>query len=409
MNKQAIIGTTFLVLLCLLLSFISFKDEKKNKETKNQQVIQQEEETEIRAVYVSYIELSKYLDKPTVNEQKENISKIIRNLKSDGFNWILLHTRSFSDSIYPSEIFPSNYMITRDEKKTLELDILQEFIDQAHKENIQIHAWINPFRIRNNEDETTITESNPCYKWIGSNHVKKIEGKGIFYNPASIEVQELIVRGIQEIIENYEVDGIHLDDYFYPDPTKTIDLENYNQYLLEGGTLSIDKYRLENVNKLIRKIYQTIHSTNKNIVFGIAPDGNIQNNYQENYVDLLTWLKEDEYVDYIMPQLYYGFQNETKPYIEILNDWNSYIENEEIDLIPALALYKTGQIDLYAKTGKNEWLEHSNIVANQIQVARTVNNYKGFALFRYDYFYESQNEITKKENVEIQKILQENP
>jgi len=350
---------------------------------------------EVRAVYVSYIELSKYLDKPSSEEQKEGVATMVQNIANDGFNWILLHTRSFSDSIYPSSIFPSSYLITRDEKEHMKIDVLQEFIEQAHAKNIQVHAWINPYRIRNDEDFSSITEENPAFKWIRTTHVQKIDGKGIFYNPASTEVRKLVLAGVREIIENYDVDGIHFDDYFYPD--KTIDFLNYQEYINNGGTLSLEKYRLDNVNQLIRGVYELVHGTNKNIVFGIAPDGNVTNNYQENFADILTWLSEDGYVDYIMPQLYYGFQNETKPFIQTLNDWNSYIRNTNIRLIPALALYKTGNIDEYAKTGKEEWLEHSNIIINQIKVARNMKQYGGFSLFRYDNLYAEQNEIMQHE------------
>lgn len=407
MKKEYGIALTILFIVVSVISIVkidpAFKDNASNRNQANDSEIIQ---NEVRAIYISYIELSKYLDKPTVEEQKSEILKMVQNVKQSGFNWIILHVRSFSDSIYPSTVFPSHYLITRDEKKELELDILQEFIEQAHQENIQIHAWINPFRIRNDDSFQTIAESNPCFKWIGSNHIMKIDQKGIYYNPASVEVQNLVAVGVREIIENYDVDGIHLDDYFYPDPSKTIDLENYNQYLQEGGTLSIDQYRLETINQFIRKIYQTIQDSNKNILFGIAPDGNITNNYQENFADITTWLKEEGYVDYIMPQLYYGFQNETKPFIKTLNEWHHYIENKDILFIPALALYKTGNLDHYAKTGSNEWLEHQNIIEDQIKVARNTKQYAGFSLFRYDNFYSPQNEIMKQEVEHIKQAMQ---
>lgn len=401
MKKGFIILIT-LILLILLIDGITTKGK---TDGKVEGMIQKEgiKKEEIRAFYISYIELNKYLDGKSKEAMVGEINRMVENIKQEKFNWILLHTRSFSDSIYPSQVFPSAYSITRDEDKKLEVDILNEFIKSAHAKNIKVHAWINPYRIRNEEDFSSISEANPCFKWIGTDKVKRIEGKGIFYNPASDEVQNLIVRGIKEIVLKYPVDGIHLDDYFYPD--KTIDLGNYQEYQASGGELSIEKYRLENVNKLIRTIYQEIHNIDKNILFGISPDGNVTNNYQENYADILTWLKEDGYVDYIMPQLYYGFQNETKPFVETLNSWNNYIERQEIFLVPALALYKSGNIDEYAKSGREEWTKESNILKRQIQVSRKKEKYRGFALFRYDTFYTAQNDTVKKEIENIKTLL----
>ena len=97
---------------------------------------------------------------------------------------------------------------------------------------MQVHAWINPFRVRNSGATENISVKNPAFSYLGTSHVKLIPGKGIYYNPASEEVQQLILSGIDEILTRYSVDGIHFDDYFYPDDT--IDLENYEAYQKSG-------------------------------------------------------------------------------------------------------------------------------------------------------------------------------
>lgn len=391
MKKSVIVVFIVLVLLTLLKLEPQEKEEEKKQE-------------EVRAIYISYIELNEYLGDKPQEEQQKQIDAMIENVKNDQFNWILLHVRSFSDSLYPSSVFPTNYMVTRDEEVSLEWDVLAYFIEKAHQNNIQIHAWINPFRIRNETDASTISVKNPCFKWLGTNHVKKIEGKGIYYNPASLEAQQLILAGIKEIVENYEVDGIHFDDYFYPDDT--IDQENYQAYQEEGGSLSKSKYRLQVINQFIQKVYQTVKESNQNVLFGIAPDGNIDNNYNKNYADILTWVGEKGYVDYIMPQLYYGFQNETKPYSTTLNQWNDYIKQEEIFFMPVLAFYKTGEVDQYAKSGSAEWQTHNNIIANQIQFARHTTHYHGFTIFRYDSLYGEKSKTREEEYQNFQTLLQ---
>lgn len=392
----------WMLLCCLVFLGIILLVLNINSETIKQEVSKQE----VVAVYISYIELHEYFDGLDQEEIEKQVNGIVTNLSNDGFNWIILHTRSFSDSIYSSEVFPVNYSITRDEKTTLSVDILQLFIEQAHKKDIKVHAWVNPYRIRNNIDIASISYQNPCFKWFGTEHVKILEGKGIFYNPASLEVQDLIVQGIIEIVKKYEIDGIHLDDYFYPTTAEDFDLSFYQQYLDNGGTLELNEYRMEKVNELIKKIYSQIKSINSDVLFGIAPEGNMENNYQYHYADISKWVSEEGYVDYIMPQLYYGFQNQVKPFIETLNTWNDLIKNNSVSLIPAVALYKSGNTDQYAKLGINEWLTYDCIIARQVQIARNMSKYKGFAVYRYDNLYNAANYNMEQEVFNLQQILE---
>jgi len=385
----------FIFVLFVVLSFFKLEDEKPVDNKK-------EETKEIRAIYISYIELQKYLGGKDEKQKKQAIDTMIENVKNDQFNWIMLHVRSFSDSLYPSNIFPTHYLVYGNEEEDLEFDILSYFIEKAHQNNILLHAWINPFRIRNQTLASNVSIKNPAFKWFGTNHVKVIEKKGIYYNPASEEVQTLILKGIEEILDNYDIDGIHFDDYFYPDTT--IDLENYEEYLKQGGTLSVNEYRLNTINELIQKVYQLIKSKDENILFGIAPEGNMENNLEKNFADVHKWLENDGYVDYIMPQLYYGFQNATRPYANVLNEWSQMIKNK-VFLIPALAFYKTGEYDEYAGSGNLEWQTFTNIITNQIEFARTMKNYQGFAMFRYGNLYEEQSEIRKKEYENFQTLL----
>ena len=355
-------------------------------------------ENEKRGVYISYIEYLKYFKNQSEDIIKQQINHMIETIKDYNLNMILLQVRPFSDAIYKSEIYPMSYTITGEEGKEIKLDILEYFIKKAHEENIEIHAWINPYRIRNKTDTTSISEKNPCQKWLGTTKVKIIEGKGIYYNPASEEVISLVVSGVQEIIKNYDVDGIHFDDYFYPDTT--IDLEEYKEF---ENTISITDFHFSKTNELIQRVYQTIKEENPNIQFGISPDGNMKNNYDTHYADVKRWLKEDGYIDYIMPQIYYGFYHETKPFIETVNEWHSYIEND-VDIIPALALYKSGTTDAYAKTGSEEWKKKNDIISREVLVLRNTLNNDGFSIFRYD-FLESDTE--NKNLLEERRLLKE--
>ncbi len=359
---------------------------------------------EYRAIFISYIELDKYIKDKDNNTSKNNIIKILDNMKNNNFNMAILHVRPFSDAIYKSNIYPYSRYVSTKEGVDPGYDILSYFIEQAHIRNIEVHAWINPYRVRNTTDISDISTSNPAYKYLNTNHVKIIEGQGIFYNPASTLVQDLIVSGVEELVTNYDIDGVHFDDYFYPDDT--IDLENYQEYLNNGGTLNLSDFRLNNTSTLIKRVYAKIKSIDESIVFGISPEGNLNNNYDLNYIDTKKILSEEGYVDYIMPQIYFGFLNEVMPFIETVNIWNSLITVENIKLIPALAFYKVGTIDEYARSGREEWLQYNNIIKKQVLTSRNLSNYGGFSLFRYDYIFgDNINEYRIKERDNLFEII----
>ena len=341
-----------------------------------------EEREEKRAVFISYIELGNYLRGKDEETIKKTIDDMLDNVKNFDFNMVILQVRSFSDAIYPSSIFPSSRSVVNNEGDELPFDILKYFIKKAHKKDLELHAWINPYRISNDTDTSIISKENPAYKLLNTSSVKVIDNVGIYYNPASSEVESLILDGIEEIIKNYDVDGIHFDDYFYP-KSNDIDSTDYEKAYKDNNSLTLQEYRLNTISSLIRKTYKLIKSYDKSLVFGISPDGNISNNYNSNYVDTRKFCTEEGYLDYIMPQVYYGFLNSTKPFEDTVKSWNNLITND-IDLIPALAFYKTGNIDEFAKEGANEWVEYNNIIAREVMLSRELSNYSGFALFRYD-------------------------
>ena len=357
-------------------------------ERKQYKDLNTEEPEEVRAIFFSYLELNKYIKNKSEEESKKNIKEVITNLKENKFNTLILHVRPFSDAIYFSQIFPVSDTVKVFSKKP-SYDILEYFIKEAHKNKIQIHAWINPYRITSEEDINVIKKDNPAYELINTNDVKVVKGKGIFYNPASENVINLIVSGVEELLTKYKIDGIHFDDYFYP--STDIDLKDYENYIKEGGNFSLTDYRYDKVLFLIKSVYYSIKSINKQVVFGISPEGNIQNNYDKQFLDVKTILSNDGYIDYIMPQIYFGFENEAKPFSDTLDEWNKLIKNNNIKLLPALAFYKVGKYDQYAKSGSNEWIHNNNIISKEVLESRKKNNYAGFSLFRYDYVFSKKN------------------
>lgn len=393
MKKSLLFIIVFFLTLAVIFLFLPKNNENRNK---------REEKEEKRAIFFSYIELQNYIKGKSVDDAKKNIDKIMDHLSDFNFNMLILQVRSFSDAIYPSKYFPWSSVVSSEEGVSPGFDVLSYFIKKAHEKGIEVHAWINPYRIRNTTDSSTISKKNKAYYWLNTNHVKICE-KGIYYNPASKEVQELILNGVEELVNNYAIDGIHFDDYFYPDCN--IDLDNYQKYLKNHDHISLEDYHLLMVNNLIKEVHQI---TKKNhILFGISPEGNIDNNYSSNFADVYAWGSSDLYVDYLMPQIYYGFYNESQPFYEVISKWDDLVKNSNVVLIPALAFYKTGIEDPYAKSGSNEWIENNNMIMRQILVSRNHENYDGFAIFRYDSIFNptNQTENTMKEIKNLKKIM----
>ena len=359
----------------------------------------EEQPEEMKAVFFSYIELNKYIKNSNYEISKSNINKIINNVKSLQLNTIILQVRAASDSIYNSKIFPKSlYLVNSEYDKYY--DVLDYFIKQAHKYNIKIIAWINPYRIRTTVDISTITEKNPAYKYLNTDTI--YIDNGVFYNPSKKEVTDLIVSGVEEVLK-YDIDGLLFDDYFYP--SKNIDQKDYQEYIKNNEYQNEDFYRLEVINNMIKEVYKKCKE--KNIIFGISPDGNVENNYNKHFADVKTWMRLNGYIDFIMPQIYYGFYNSSRDFLNTLNEWESLLQNDNINLYVALAFYKVGTYDKYAKSGDKEWLTNDNIIMREIILSRNSKNYKGFSLFRYDNIFDessyTNNSIKEIEN--LKKII----
>ncbi|MBR5310869.1 MAG: family 10 glycosylhydrolase, partial [Oscillospiraceae bacterium] len=270
---------------------------------------------------------------------------------------------------------------------------------------LKIEAWINPYRVKGNSNTEKIAKSSPAYKWLGTGKVVVLNS-GIFYNPADEEVIELIVSGVEEIVKNYDVDGIHFDDYFYPTTDESFDKEYYSKYKSEGGKLSLSDWRRQNVNVLIKSVYSAIKAIDSSCRFGISPGGNTDRNYNSLYCDVYTWVTSKGYVDYICPQLYYGFNNRDCPYLEVLSEFNDMITRSEVELIIGLAAYKAGAEDTYAgENGKKEWINNNDILARQIIAARNESRYSGFAMYRYDSLYNPASGVKKAVAAEIENLF----
>ena len=256
--------------------------------------------SEFRGIFISYIEISKYLkDKDTVSSQK-NIDVMIENIKKMNLNTIILHVRPAMDAIYPSSLFPVSKYLT--DSNEYSYDVLSYFLEKAHENDLKLIAWINPYRVCTTSDISCVSSSSPAYSYLGSRVI--YVHNGIYLNPARKESIDIILDGIREVLE-YDVDGILFDDYFYP--SSDVDFVEYQEFIQNNLEISLEDFHRENVNKMVMRVHQLCQE--KGVPFGISPEGNMENNYSKNYADVGLWLNSYEYVDYIMPQIYYGFYN----------------------------------------------------------------------------------------------------
>ena len=385
----------FMIILLVGLIIINLPEEKSEPETSQET----KETEELKGVFISYIDYG-HLKNKTKEEMEKLITDMINNISYFGLNSIILQVRPFSDAIYPSEIYLSSKVVVNEEGDELPLDILKYFIDTAKEKNIEVYAWVNPYRIRSENNITDINENSYYYKWLDTNNIERTKN-GIYLNPASSEVLDYITKGLKELCENYDIKGVIYDDYFYP--SDTIDLENYEA---TDKSMTLKEYRLNNINNLLKESYETIKSVNEDLKFGISPAGNIENNLDLEYLDVKHIMGED-YLDLIIPQLYYGFNNSSKPYINTLESW-AELNTLGKDFYVALSLYKSGKVDQYAGKGENEWLEETNIIKKQILISRNINNYKGFYIFRYEYLFNTYNNENLTKEVDNLKDLIDN-
>jgi len=356
---------------------------------------------EFRAAWISYLEFIKSKNY-TETEFKAYIDAMFDNCVSMNMNAVVVQIRPFGDAMYKSDYFPWSYYASGEQGKALSYDPLEYMIDSAHSRNLEFHAWINPYRITlGNTDITTLSTDNPARIWREDSATKRnvlTYGKNIYYNPAITEVQDLIVKGVKEVVKNYDVDGIHFDDYFYPNLgtkyTSNFDATEYKAYVSEceasGSTAkTIVEWRRGNVNNLVKKTYKAIHQIDNDCVFGISPAGNISNLLSKSsyYVDIATWMSSSNYVDYICPQIYWSFDHKTAPYKTVLNNWIKLKTSDTVNLYVGLAVYRAGISEKTAVNtyGDIEWSQSNTVLKRQVLYGRNTGMVDGYMLFRYDF------------------------
>lgn len=353
-------------------------------------------EGEYKAFWFSYYDYDTYRDKykkRTASNFRTYFTSVVKKGKSLGMNRVIVQVRPFGDAIYKSKYFPWSKYISGKQGKNPGFDPLKIMVDVAHKNGMKIEAWVNPYRVTiGSTSYSKLAKNNPARKW----HAKKSTRRNVlayngslYYNPSKKAVRTLIINGVKEIVQNYKVDGIHMDDYFYPSFTKknvktAFDAKEYNKSSYKKNKKSIYTYRRAQVSTLVKDMKAAIKKINKNVTYGISPAGNIDNltsNYSY-YVDIYKWVKSTKYVDYICPQIYWGFKHPTAKFDKVTDRWVKACKSKKVKLYIGIAVYRAGHNTGQNSAERKEWKSDTKILKKQVQYGRK-KKVNGFAFFDY--------------------------
>lgn len=343
---------------------------------------------EMKGVWISYLEISALLRGKSESEFRQAAAAIYDNCASLGINTVFVHARAFGDAFYFSDLFPFTKHISGTVGVRTAYDPYPILIDEAHKRGISFHAWINPLRLCGTDDLKAASADLPIKRWYGDaafNGKYLVNVSGTWYlNPAYPEAVRLVGDGVREIVSRYDVDGVHIDDYFYPTTDASFDSAAY----AASDASSLSAFRVGNCNTLVREIYNAVHECSGSAVFGASTQGSMSNNLNQLYADAEAWCKGG-YVDYFAPQIYYGFENSAQPFKRCTDEWNTLVDGTKTKLCIGLAIYKIGTEDQWAGGGKYEWQNTDTMLKRQIEYAKGCKNYGGVALYSYNYLFTS--------------------
>jgi uncharacterized lipoprotein YddW (UPF0748 family) len=376
-------------------------------------------EDDMRAAWVSNVA---NIDTPrglSEEDYKKALVRIIETAAEYNMNALVFQVRPTNDAYYPSKLNPWSRFITGVEGQDPGFDVLQFVIDEANKHGIRIHAWMNPYRVGMKPiDEfgskeaylETLHENN--WARLHPEHTILDGLNKVILSPSHPEVIQFVTDTIMEVVNNYDVDGVHIDDYFYPYAkiSDEAELEDYLKYR-ESENQSMDDFRRMNVDKMIKSISDAMkNSLNKKgnkIEFGISPfaiyrshisidpeTGWEKGSYHSKgvlqcylglYSDIYRWMKEG-WIDYVVPQLYFPFERPDVTYHDLTMWWSNIAKETNTKLYTGNAIYQMGAQD------KVEWANPDEI-KNQLSFNSQFENIKGSVFFTFKDFFKGENEI----------------
>lgn len=354
------------------------------------------QQEEYRAYWFSFYDYDAYrakYKKRTAANFKSYFTGVIKKGKSLGMNRIIVQVRPFGDAMYKSKYFPWSKYISGKQGKNPGFDPLKIMVSVAHQNGMSIEAWVNPYRVtKGSTNYKKLSKNNPARKWHAKKSMRRnvlSYGGSLYYNPSKKTVRNLIVNGAKEIVQNYDVDGIHMDDYFYPSFTKknvkkVFDAIEYKKSSYKKKKKSIYTYRRAQVSTLVSQMKAALKQIDPNVTYGISPAGNIDNltSKYSYYVDIYKWMNSTKYVDYICPQIYWGFKHPTAKFDKVTNRWVKAAKKKKVKLYIGIAVYRAGHNTGQNRAERKEWKSDTDVLKKQVQYGRK-KGVDGFAFFDY--------------------------
>ena len=341
---------------------------------------------EWRAVWVSYLEWAA-MDFSTEDAFRAGVVQLLDNCTGLGLNTVLAQVRPFGDALYRSALFPWSHLCTGVQGKDPGFDPLDVLLTEAHGRGLSVEAWINPYRLKGSASmpaalaENNLMNTHP--EWVWQNP----DNGSAYLNPAIPEAADYVVQGVAELVQNYAVDGIHFDDYFYPTTDAALDAAQF----AASGAGDLAAWRRQNVTALVAKVYRTVKAADPTLRFGISPQGNPDNDLDQQYSDVTAWLAaggEKKVIDYLCPQVYWGYgftlhSGSTRFAFEnIVPAWLSYPRAGDVALYFGLGAYRVGTGDGGANPDSVSGWSTGSALAAQVKDLRQ-QAAGGWALYRY--------------------------
>lgn len=343
---------------------------------------------ELRAVWVSTVG---NIDYPTrkglsQDELRREADVLLDRAAELGLNAIFLQVRPMGDAYYPSQIYPRSSFISGKQGVAPDgdFDALAYWVDGAHRRGLQLHAWVNPYRVTTGGAKLEdLAPTNPAVlhpEWTFEH------GGKIFLDPGIPEVRDLVVAGMVEIVENYDVDGIHIDDYFYPARDLPADAATFEKYGAEFD--NIEDWRRNNVNIFVQAANDAIHKARENCVWSVSPAGIWANKsshplgsetrgnqcYFNLFADVRGWIK-NEWIDAVVPQIYWHIGFEIADYKTLVDWWSDVVSDTNVRLYIGTAAYR---VDPKSKT--EAWRSSDELI-RQLEYARQKAEVRGHVFF----------------------------
>jgi uncharacterized lipoprotein YddW (UPF0748 family) len=351
---------------------------------------------EFRAVWIATVN---NIDWPSSKglstfQQRQEFINIITRLSQMGMNAVIVQIRPAADAFYPSSYEPwSEYLTGRQGvAPTPYYDPLQFMIDETHKRGMEFHAWINPYRAM----QTLTTH-------VASNHITKQHpewflnyGDKKYFNPGLPEVRNYLTNVVIDILKRYDIDGLHLDDYFYPYRIAGKEFADGKAYAQYGKGLSKDEWRRSNCDSIVKMIHDAVIAYKPYVKFGISPFGVWRNSsvdargsdtkagqtcYDDLHADVLLWLKEG-WIDYVAPQIYWEINNRSCDYATLLDWWNANSYGKQLYI--GHGVYRAIEKPTPAWRNPNE-------IPNQIKLLRNAENVQGSVFYSSSFLLDDPN------------------